>query len=100
MKSDIFYQYVDKITDLFRITREDLFSKTKRRDIADARNLLYYLCKSRPMTLVYIQRYMSENGYDIKHSSIIYGIKTVVSKVEDDDDYMRIVKEIEKSVFI
>jgi hypothetical protein len=38
MKSDIFYQYVDKITDLFRITREDLFSKTKRRDIADARN--------------------------------------------------------------
>lgn len=100
MKSDIFYQYTDRVTDLFRISREDLFSKTKRRDLVDARYLLYYLCYKRPMSIAYIQKYMGENGYAIRHSSIIYGIGTVIKRVKDDSDYMQVVKGIEKAVFI
>lgn len=100
MKSDIFYQYVERITELFRIPKEELFSKSKRRDLVDARYLLYYLCYKRPMSLSYIQRYMSENGYFIRHSSVIYGINTVIEKVKEDSDYMQVVKDIEKTVFI
>lgn len=100
MKSDIFYQYVDKVTDLFKITKEDLFSKNKKRELADARNLLYYLCKNRPMTVSYIKKYMGENGYDVKHPTVIYGIGTVERKVDEDDDYLQIVKDIQRNVFI
>ncbi len=100
MKADIFYQYVDKITELFRISREDLFSRSKRRDLVDARHLLYYLCFKRPMSLAYIQRFMKENGYNTQHSSVIHGINTVQSRVKDDSDYMQVVKDLEKSVFI
>jgi chromosomal replication initiation ATPase DnaA len=100
MKSDIFYQYVDRVVDLFRISKEELFSKNKRRDLVDARHLLYYLCLKRPMSLSYIEKYMAENGYEIKHSTIIYGVGVMTERVKEDFDYAQMVKEIEKSVFI
>jgi chromosomal replication initiation ATPase DnaA len=100
MKQDVFNQYVDRIVDLFGITKEELFSKSKKREIVDARYLLYYLCFKRPMTIVYIQKYMKERGYDIQHSSVIHGINDVSDRVKEDADYMQIVKEIDKAVFI
>lgn len=100
MKIDIFNQYADRIAELFGITREDLFSKSKSRELVDARHLLYYLCYKRPMTLRYIQKFMASNGYVIQHSSVIHGINTVTKRVKDDSDYMQVVKDLEKAVFI
>ena len=100
MKSDIFSQYVDRIIHLFNISREELFSKSKRRDIVDARHLLYYLCYKRQMTLSYIQKFMRESGYPTQHSSVIHGINIVTSRVKDDGDYLQVVKDIDKAVFI
>lgn len=100
MKQEIFNQYVDRIVDLFGITKDEVFSKNKRRDVVDARHLLYYLCYRRPMTFGYIQKFMEANGYEIKHSSIIHGVSSVSDKVKDDADYAHVVKEIEKAVFI
>ena len=88
MKTTIFNQYVDKVCFLFNVDREVLFSKTTRRDLVDARQLLYYLCSQRPMRLVYIQEYMSDNGYEINHSSIHHGISVVKKKMETDKDYI------------
>lgn len=100
MKSDIFNQYVEKITKRFGITKEELFSKSKRPDCAEARHMLYYLCYTRPMRVTYIQAYMSENGYKTSHSVIIYGISSASDKMEIDRDYKLIVKSIEQCVTI
>jgi chromosomal replication initiation ATPase DnaA len=100
MKQEIFNQYVDRIVDLFGITREELFSKNKKREIVDARHLLYYLCYRRPMTFRYIQNFMEANNYSIKHSSIIHGVQSVSLKVKEDVDYAQVVKDMEKAVFI
>lgn len=100
MKQEIFNQYVDRIIDLFGITREELFSKNKRREVVDARHLLYYICYRRPMTFGYIQKFMESRGYIIKHSSIIHGVHSVSQKVKEDVDYAQIVKDMEKAVFI
>jgi len=100
MKVEIFNQYVERITELFGISNDRLFSKTKERQSVDARYLLYYLCFKRPMSLNYIQRYMIDNGYDVKHSTLIYGISVVEKRVKADADYMQIVKDIQKAVFI
>jgi chromosomal replication initiation ATPase DnaA len=100
MKQEIFNQYVDRVVDLFGITKQELFSKNKKRGIVDARHLLYYLCYRRPMTFGYIQTFMEANGYNIKHSSIIHGVNSVTIKVKEDADYAQVVKDIEKAVFI
>jgi len=100
MKHDVFNQYVEQVIDLFGITKEDFFSKNKKRDIVDARQLVYYLCAKRPMQITYIEKYMSEAGYIIKHSSIIHGISAVEKKIAKDKDYVSVVKEVEGAVFI
>ena len=44
MKLNIFNEYATQCADLFGISEELLFTKSKRRDIVDARYLLYYMC--------------------------------------------------------
>lgn len=100
MKHDVFNQYVERVTDLFDIKKDDFFSKSKKRELVDARHLVYYLCSKRPMQVSYIQKYMNEAGYDIKHSSIIHGILAVEQKITEDKDYVAVVKEVERAVFI
>lgn len=100
MKHDVFNQYVERVADLFNISKEDIFSKSKKREFVDARHLVYYLCSKRPMQVTYIQKYMNEAGYDIKHSSIIHGITAVEQKIAEDKDYVSIVKDVERAVFI
>jgi len=100
MKSDVFNQYVDRVTELFRIEKADLFTKSKKQELVDARHLLYYLCANRPMKLIYIEKYMAENGYEIKHNSIIHGINSVENKLTNDEDLSSVIKDIEKAVYI
>ena len=96
MKKEIFNKYVDEVARVFELPPLDLFTKTKERQCVDARHLLYYLCKTRPMRLTYIQKYMSDRGYVINHSSIIHGIKKMEEKINKDNDYLSIVKKIEQ----
>jgi chromosomal replication initiation ATPase DnaA len=100
MKQDVFNQYVERVVDLFGITKEDFFSKNKKRAIVDARQLVYYLCAKRPMQITYIERYMNEGGYNIAHPSIIHGISAVEKRIAEDKDYVSVVKEVERAVFI
>ena len=100
MKEDVFNQYVDRVTNLFGIEKEELFSKSKKRNLVDARQLLYYLCSKRPIQVTYIQKYMKDNGYNVCHSVIIHGINVMNKKVETDKDYKTIANDIDRAVFI
>jgi chromosomal replication initiation ATPase DnaA len=96
MKNEIFNDYVERIVDVYKIPKEEIFSKIKRMEVVDARHMLYYLCLKRKIPVSYIQRYMDMNGYEIGHSSIIHGIKSIDSKVKEDTDYKQLIKNLEK----
>jgi chromosomal replication initiation ATPase DnaA len=100
MKENIFNQYVERVIDIFGIDKEMLFSRSRKREIADARQLLYYLCHKRQMKIVTIQALMENNNHAINHHSVSHGLKIVSQKVEEDRDYRTIIKKIEESVFI
>jgi chromosomal replication initiation ATPase DnaA len=100
MKEEVFNQYVDRVINLFGITKEEFFLKSRKRDFVDARYLVYYLCSERPMRTSCIQKFMKNNGHDSDHTLIIHGIKVTKEKVKEDRDYQSIVKDIDKAVFI
>ena len=87
MKKQIFKEYADKIAYLYEIELESLFEKNKTREVVDARQMLYYLCKERSMKIIQIQSFMDEQGYSISHSSIIHGINVVKENYLHDKDY-------------
>ncbi len=94
MKRGIFNEYVEAVLDIFEIKRSQLFKKSKRRDIVDARHLLYYMCYHRPMQVNYIQMFMKENGYKVGHSTIIHGISQVSDKMDEDTDYQQVYRTL------
>ena len=96
MKAEIFNTYATAIAEEFNITEEDLFTKSKRRQIVDARYLLYFACFNRPMRVVYIQEYMRERGYKVAHSNVIHGIGEIEKRLEYDRDYNRLLVKLKK----
>ena len=94
MKREVFEEYTDKVTQHFEVSREQLFTKDKNREVVDARHTLYYLCSHRPMPNTYIKKYMGDNGYDIALSSIGHGIKRIAEQVDTDPDYTTLINKL------
>lgn len=100
MKEDVFNQYVERVIDLFSIKKKEFFSKSKKRNLVDARHLVYFLCSVRSIQVIYIKKFMENNNHEIFRTSITHGIKSVSKKVEEDKDYKDIINDIEKAVHI
>ncbi len=94
MKNEIFSDYVEKIVDLYKIPREEIFSKIKRTDVVDARQMLFYLCNRRNISHTQIKRYLVDEGFEIGISTILHGIKVMEEKIENDSDYKQIIYKI------
>ena len=92
MKKSVFNYYATKVAHLFDIKEDELFSRSRRTDISDARSLLYYLCYIRPMSVAYIQKYMHGSGSKVAHTSILYGINKVKQRMREDSDYINIIE--------
>jgi len=95
MKRDVFNEYVEVVTIKYHITRDELFSKSKKSDIVDARQTLYYLCYHRPMQVNFINRCMRDNGYDTAHTTILRGIVAMDEKIKSDTDYANMINKIQ-----
>ena len=66
MKKEIFDKYSKAVAKQFNLTLDEMFSKTKRQDIVEARQILYYLCKERFIQFSYIQRFLEEsNSFEV-----------------------------------
>ncbi len=92
---NIFDSYANAVAKQFHLNLDEMFNKNKRRDLVDARQMLYYLCMERPIRVSYIQRFMASHGCDLNHSTIIHGYKKAKLMVEQDEDYKAIVNTIE-----
>jgi len=92
MKSKVFNELVDEVSELFDVSRNEIFKKTKKRRVVSARYALYYMCYKSKMPIVYIQEFMEDNRYSIDHPTIIYGIKSVTKRIKTDPDYKKYVK--------
>jgi chromosomal replication initiation ATPase DnaA len=98
MKRNYFIRYAEEVMSVFNITKDELFAKNKKRNISEARQLLYYLCYNRPMRITDIKYHLSEFGYVTEHPSIIYGIKMISYRADGDNDYFKLIKKIQECV--
>jgi chromosomal replication initiation ATPase DnaA len=99
MKKILFSQFVKQVSKTFGISNSNvIFERTKRQDIVDARQMLFYLCKERGISLADIIRLMEHHGLPLKHPAIINGINKVKEKVDSDPDYRFLVDKLQSSV--
>tara|TARA_R100000278_G_C5409588_1_gene142556 strand:+ start:289 stop:594 length:306 start_codon:yes stop_codon:yes gene_type:complete len=96
MKKEIFNNYANAVAKQFHLELDQMFSKNRRRDIVDARQMLYYLCMERPIRVSYIQRFMADHGCDVYHSTILHGYKKAKELIDKDKDYQSVIDLINK----
>ena len=96
MKKEIFNRYVTKICERYSIKERELYMKNKTSSLADARHMLYFLCKETPIKIPYIKKYMMDNGYSIESSTINHGHKKITELIESDDYLKQVVEDIQQ----
>jgi chromosomal replication initiation ATPase DnaA len=101
MKKKIFQEYLDAVCSVYDISRADVLSNNKKKELSEARHCLYYLCRMRPMRVTDIQKYISEvSEYVPSHVPIIRGVNRVKQLLEEDRDVAVILERIKNKVFI
>jgi len=101
MKKKIFLDYLDAVCSVYDISRADVLSNNKKKELSEARHCLYYLCRMRPMRVTDIQKYISEvSEYVPSHVPIIRGVNRVKQLLEEDRDVAVILERIKNKVFI
>ena len=94
-KKQIFDSYAVAVAKQFHLNLDEIFNKNKRRDLVDARQMLYYMCMERPIRISYIQRFMEENGHSVCHSTIIHGYKKAKELIDQDKDFQDVVSRLQ-----
>jgi chromosomal replication initiation ATPase DnaA len=97
MKKTIFENYAYAIAEQFHLTLDEMFTKTKKRDVVDARQMLWWLCVERPIRISYVRTFMKERGYEVSHSTIIHGYKQAKKLIDTDPDYENLIKVIQEN---
>lgn len=93
-KSVNFDMIVENTAEFYRLNPDAIFSKSRLRDIADARQMIMYLCKkhtglSSPAIGAKLNR---------KHATVLHGIKTISDRLEVCQELSDAVAAIEKSM--
>tara|TARA_Y100001938_G_C7992408_1_gene380170 strand:+ start:304 stop:600 length:297 start_codon:yes stop_codon:yes gene_type:complete len=98
MKKPIFDKYAHAVAKAFHLELDSLFEKSKRRNLVDARQILYLLCMERPIRLTFIKQYLEEHGYDVPMSSILHGYERAKKLISEDRDYKEMIDKIKNEV--
>ncbi|MDA9247086.1 hypothetical protein N9P25_02040 [Flavobacteriaceae bacterium] len=97
MKKKIFDDYVMAVAKKFSLTIEEMFAPSRRQDLVDARQMLYYLCMERPIRISYIQRFLETYDFKVTHSTIIHGYNKAKESMKIDADVNDSINDILKT---
>lgn len=94
MKRKIYEEIFNEISNHFGLTKSEILTPTKKREVVDARQVVYYVCMNRGIRISDMQSYLNKDGYSVTHSTIINGLKMVEKNINKDEDYNKIIKRI------
>ncbi len=95
MKIQLVEKYLDAVATHSRLTKEEIFSKTKQMHIVQARRILYYLCIQKGMTINELMSYLKQLNFDIPYTSVRNGIEEVKKQVQTDSDLAEIIYNLQ-----
>ncbi len=94
MKRKIFDEYVEIVENALEITKDDIFTKTRKRENVEARDLLFYLCSQRNMRGNFILDRCRENGLELDDSQITRGKAKMEELISSDPDWKQLINGI------
>ena len=92
-----FNQVADDIANAYGTDRKRLFERSKRQFDTQPRHLLWYVCSKRGIPNVFIEAFTSENGLEVKHSTISRVISRWVTIIKRNEQARKLSEKLIKS---
>jgi hypothetical protein len=92
-----FNQLADDIANAYGTDRKRLFERSKRQFDTQPRHLLWYVCSKRGIPNVFIEAFTSENGLEVKHSTISRGISRAITIIKKNEQARKLSEKLIKS---
>ena len=94
LRLSFFDDVVDVVAESFTITREQLFSKSKKPIVVDARRSVMFICYINSMPISYIKNLMASNGFDPKSDTIKRSLAYMEARMAKDNYFHEMVYEL------
>ena len=94
VKRKIFDKYVGMVEEALEISKEEIFTKTRKRENVEARDLLFYLCSMRNMRGNFILARCRENGLELDDSQVSRGKNKIEGLKDSDADWKELVNKL------
>ena len=92
-----FNQLADDIANAYGTDRESLFERSKKQFDTQPRHLLWYVCSQKGIRNVFIEAFTSENGLNVKHSTITRGISRAEKIIKNNERVRKLSETLIKS---
>jgi len=94
IKRKIFEKYVGMVEHALEISKEEIFTKTRKRENVEARDLLFYLCSRRNMRGNFILARCKENGLELDDSQVSRGKNKIEGLRHSDPDWKELINKL------
>lgn len=91
MTKETFDVILEAVCNQMNMSKEQMLTRTQRRKVVDARHIMFYICRKMEIRNVYIQEYLNDEGYSIKHNTIIHGNNKISDKLESNSTLRKVV---------
>lgn len=84
---------ISVVCDYYGVTQKEIISKSRKRNIVNARQVLSYLLRKNKLTYHYIGKLLSRN-----HSTIVQSCKVIEDLLQVDRNMVNDIKKIENFI--
>ena len=84
MNHQLFTNIVDLVSHFTQVNEEEIFSKSRKKALVDARYMVIYIARQLDIRLVYIQRYFKLRGFELHYTTLFHACKRLEKDKQDD----------------
>tara|TARA_R110000824_G_scaffold21748_14_gene80830 strand:+ start:6212 stop:6538 length:327 start_codon:yes stop_codon:yes gene_type:complete len=81
----LFNNVVELVSHYTQVEEDELFTKSRKKALVDARYVIIFICRQLGIKQVYIQRFFKLKGFDVHYTTLFHAYHRIEDDVDDDE---------------
>jgi len=94
MNPKLFTAIVELVSEFTSLNETEIFSKSRKKALVDARYLIIYIARQLDIKLVYIQRFFALKGFELHYTTLFHASNRIEQDIKDDEYVKELVDTI------
>ena len=94
MNHQLFSTIVNLVSEHTQIHESEIFTRSRKKALVDARYIIIYIARRMDIKLVYIQRFFALEGFELHYTTLFHACNRLEEDMEEDDYIKTLVADI------